>query len=197
MIYHFNSEHWVSTPIDRVFQFFANPENLPRITPPAQEAKVEELHLTPPPRHPLGARISGIAGIGSEMLLTFRASRMLPGRVRWRARIVDFEWNRYFIDTQVKGPMEFWTHRHGFETSKRDGVEGTLIRDEIEYGPRFGPLGILGDAFFIRHGLRSTFEYRKQAVERLLPPPEKNELPPQIADKLRKVGEQLKRLSAK
>lgn len=195
MIYHFNSEHWIPASIDRVFEFFAKPENLPRITPPAQGARLEEVHLISPPRRPLGLRSTGIAGIGSEMLLSFRASSFLPGRVRWRARIVDFEWNRYFIDTQVKGPMEFWTHRHGFASSDRDGAEGTLIHDEIEYGPGYGPLGILGDALFIRHSLRNTFEYRKKAVEQLLPGVDKNALPPQLADKLRKVGEQLKRLS--
>lgn len=195
MVYHFHSEHWVPASLDRVFQFFANPENLPRITPPAQKARLEEASLISPPRHPLGLRIAGLAGIGSEMLLSFRASRILPGRVKWRARIVDFEWDRYFIDTQLKGPMEFWTHLHGFERSERDGVEGTLVRDDIEYGPGFGLLGGLADAVAIRHSLRATFEYRKQAVEKLLPPVKKNDLPPQIADKLKKVGEQLKRLA--
>ncbi|HYG98601.1 MAG TPA: SRPBCC family protein [Terriglobales bacterium] len=197
MLYHFHSEHWIAVPLNRVFEFFANPENLPRISPPKQDARIEELRLVSPPRHPLGLRATGFAGIGSEMVMSFRASRLLPRRIRWRARIVDFEWDRYFIDAQVKGPMEFWTHRHGFERSERDGTEGTLIRDDIEYGPGFGMLGGVADALVIRHSLRNMFDYRREAVERLLPPARKTDLPPQIADRLQKVGEQLKRLSTK
>jgi ligand-binding SRPBCC domain-containing protein len=191
MIHQFQSEYWLPASLDRVFQFFANPENLPGIMPAAQDARIDESHLAPPPRHPLGARIKGVAGIGSEITLSFRVSRILPRRTRWRTRIVDFEWNRYFIETQVSGPVEFWTHRHSFETSVRDDVEGTLIRDDIEYSPRFS---VAGEALFIRRNLGSSFEYRNRAVEKLLPPLRKTDLPPRVADQLRKIGEQLRRL---
>lgn len=191
MIYQFQFEHWVPASVDRVFQFFANPENLPGIMPAAQDARIEKSHLVAPPRHPLGLRVKGMAGIGSEFTLSFRVNRLVPRRTQWRARIVDFEWNRYFMETQVSGPMEFWTHRYGFEPSERNGAEGTLIRDEIEYSPKFG---MSGEALFIRRNLGSTFEYRKQAVEKLLPPVRKTDLPPGIAAQLRKIGEQLRRL---
>jgi ligand-binding SRPBCC domain-containing protein len=192
MMYQFQSEQWVPASVDRVFQFFANPENLPGITPAAQDLRIEESHLVAPPRHPLGARVKGIAGIGSEITSSFRVGRVMPRRTRWLTRIVDFEWNRYFLETQVSGPMEFWTHRHGFQTSERDGVDGTLIRDEIEYD--FRGLGMVGEAAFIHRNLARTFEYRKQAVEKALPPERKSDLPPGIANQLRKVGEQLRRL---
>ncbi len=192
-MYQFQSEQWVPASIDRVFQFFANPENLPGIAPAVQDVRIEQSHLVAPPRHPLGARVKGVAGIGSEIALSFRVGRVVRRRTQWRTRIVDFEWNRYFLETQVRGPMEFWTHRHGFAASERDGVDGTLIRDEIEYG--FGGFGVTGEAAFIHRNLGRTFEYRKQAVEKLLPPERKSDLPPGIANQLRKVGEQLRRLA--
>ncbi len=192
MIYQFQSEQWVPASIDRVFQFFANPENLPKIAPSEQDVKIEELHLVPPPRHPLRARVTGVAGIGSEFTLSFRVGARR--RTRWHTRIVDFEWNRYFIDTEISGPMEFWTHLHTFEASERDGREGTLVRDEIEYGPRYGVFGMVGEASFVRRNLPSTFEYRKEAVEKLLPPILKTDLPPSIAAQLQKLGEQMRRL---
>ena len=197
MIYQFQSEHWVPASVERVFQFFANPENLPRIAPPAQEIRIEGLQLVTPPRHPLGARISGMAGIGSEITLSIRAGGLMPRRIRWRTRIIDFAWNRSFIETQAEGPMEFWTHRHSFQASERDDVEGTLIRDEIEYDPGFGLFGTPGGSLFSRKGLSRSFEYRKQALEKLLPPVRKTDLPPRIAAQLRKVGEQLRRLSSR
>jgi ligand-binding SRPBCC domain-containing protein len=195
MMYKFQSEHWVPASVERVFQFFANPRNLPSITPPAEGLRIEELHLVAPPRHPLGARIHGVAGIGSEIALSFCVRGVASRRVRWQARIVDFEWNRYFIETQVEGPMKFWTHRHSFKTIERDRVEGTLIQDDIEYGPRFGLFGMRGDASLIRRSLGSRFEYRRQAIEKLLPPLRQSDLPLRVADQLRKVGEQLRRLS--
>jgi ligand-binding SRPBCC domain-containing protein len=187
MLYHFTSEHWVSSPVEHVFHFFADPDNLPRIMPPAQETRLEKVTRVPPPRHPSGLPVESIAGMGSEMVLTFRAVP-LRRRVSWRARIIEFEWNRHFRDFQVEGPMKFWTHRHEFETAQRDGHNGTLIRDRVEYDPGCGLLGVFGDAFVIRHALRTTFNYRKQVVERLL-------VPPQVSEQLKKVGEQLRRLS--
>jgi len=38
-------EVWVPFPLERVFRFFANPENLPRIMPPASGTRIEALRL--------------------------------------------------------------------------------------------------------------------------------------------------------
>lgn len=194
MIYQFQSEHWVPASVDRVFQFFANPENLPLITPPAQDLRIEASYLVAPPPHPLRARINGIAGVRSDVVVSFRTGRLTRHRTRWHTRVVDFEWNRYFLETLISGPMEFWTHRHGFEPSERDDIDGTIIRDDIEYEPKSGMLGMVSEAAFIRRNLPATFEFRKQALEKLLPPVRKTDLPPNIAAQLRKLGDQLRRL---
>lgn len=189
MLYHFQSRRWVPFPVDRVFHFFADPENLPLIMPPSQQARLERIELVPPPPHPGGNPIEALAGAGSDMLVSFRALPWHPARIMWRARIVSFEWNSMFRDVQVEGPMKSWTHTHHFLTSHRNGQDGTLIVDLVEYDPGFGLFGAIADAFCIRHALRSTFNYRSQATERLL-------LPPDVSHQLRKVGDQLRRLSS-
>jgi ligand-binding SRPBCC domain-containing protein len=188
MTYHFQSRHWVPFPVGRTFHFFADPENLPRIMPPVQQARLERLELVPPPPHPGGQRIEALAGAGSEMLVSFRAVPWHSARVLWHARIVSFEWNSMFRDVQVEGPMKSWTHTHHFLPARREDTDGTLIVDLVEYDPGFGPLAAFTDAFFVRHALRTTFNYRNRATERLL-------LPPQISQNLRKVGDQLRRLT--
>ena len=42
-------EQWVQVPIERVFLFFANPGNLPRIMPPQTATELVELKLVAPP----------------------------------------------------------------------------------------------------------------------------------------------------
>ncbi len=188
MLYHFQSKHWIPYPTDRVFHFFADPENLPRIMPRGQQARVEQLQLTPPRAHSGGQPVEGLAGTGTEILLSFHAVPWHPARILWRARIVGFEWNSMFRDVQVEGPLKSWIHTHHFLPSHRDGTDGTLIVDLVEYDPGFGLLGAFADAFLLRHALRSTFNYRNKATERLL-------LPLPVTDRLRKVGDQLRRLT--
>ncbi len=188
MIYHFQSKHWIPYATDRVFHFFADPENLPRIMPPVQQARLEQLELTPPAPHPGGMPIEALAGAGTRILLSFRLVPWHTARMLWLARIVAFEWNSMFRDIQIEGPMKSWTHTHHFLPSHREGMDGTLIVDLVEYDPGFGLLGAFADAFFVRHALRSMFNYRNKATERLL-------LPPQVSDQLRKVGDQLRRLA--
>ena len=49
MASHLEFEQWVPFPIEHVFAFFSNPENLPRVMPPASATKVIAIHRAPPP----------------------------------------------------------------------------------------------------------------------------------------------------
>lgn len=44
----FEAEQWIAAPLPRVFAFFADPHNLPRIMPPRQGATLVTLKLLPP-----------------------------------------------------------------------------------------------------------------------------------------------------
>ncbi|MGA3350211.1 MAG: SRPBCC family protein [Candidatus Sulfotelmatobacter sp.] len=161
---------WVSFPVPQVFAFFANPENLPRLMPPAAETKIEGYQLVPPPPIPdLNAiALHHLAGVGSVIDTTFRPIRFLKWRRKWTAAITEFEWNHHFADVQQKGPFKRWHHRHEFMPNARNGFNGTLVRDVIEYEVGFGRLGELANSLFIERQMRQTFTARQKILPKLL-----------------------------
>jgi ligand-binding SRPBCC domain-containing protein len=172
MVRTFQNSEWVPFPVEMVFAFFANPTNLPHLMLPEAQARVEDVRLQPPPPRPAVAdpsrRFKSVAaGTGSEILISFYPIKLLPQRVSWTARIVEFAWNSHFIDEQVRGPFAKFRHRHGIVAETRDGVEGTNVTDSIEYAL---PGGIFGD-FAARAVLKQfakSFEYRRKRLPEIL-----------------------------
>ena len=169
MAEHFETRQWVPFSVEAVFAFFAVPRNLPRLMPAELQTRIEGLTLVPPPSDPpQGRRTDFIAaGVGSEIVLSFQPIPWLRHRSSWTARIVKFEWNRYFCDAQVQGPFAAFVQRHGTQPETRDGVEGTLVSDDIEYTLPFGPLGRLGRSF-VRKQLEASFAHRQQRLLQIL-----------------------------
>jgi ligand-binding SRPBCC domain-containing protein len=165
-------EQWVPVPLERVFLFFANPGNLPRIMPPQTGTELVRLKLVPPPGIPPESAIindgSPLAGAGSEIVTSFRVVPLLPFRTIWTALITEFEWNHHFADIQKKGPFKSFHHRHELTEETRDRLRGTMVRDVIEYDVGFGWLGEIAQRVFVNRQLRGTFEYRQRALEKLL-----------------------------
>src|SRR5579864_2311965 len=155
---HLEFEQWVPFPHDRVFAFFSNPENLPRIMPASSGTKLLALNRVPAPP---GSPSDKAAGVGSTIVTSFRVFPLLPIRAPWIARITEFEWNHYFADVQDKGPFKSWHHRHEFRAETRADVPGTLTRDVIEYEVGFGFLGAIINTLFVRHQMESTFAQRQ------------------------------------
>lgn len=172
MAYTAQFEQWVAAPLERVFLFFANPGNLPRIMPPATATEVVRVHLVPPPGAlPERATVTDrppLAGAGTELVTSFRILPFLPFRARWTALITQFEWNHHFADVQKQGPFKRFQHRHEFEAETRNGVEGTRVRDVLAYEIGFGILGALAQRFFVAGQIRKIFQYRQTALEGLL-----------------------------
>jgi ligand-binding SRPBCC domain-containing protein len=169
MGYHAVFEDWVPFPLERVFLFFANPENLPRLMPPSTATRVDRVRLVAPPPAPdsVCTNTPTLAGIGSEIDTSFRVVPYLPVRARWIARITEFEWNHHFADIQVKGPFRNWYHRHEMSAETRDGVEGTVVRDCIECELGFGSLGELV-LRVLSTQIAGTFQHRQRVLSQLL-----------------------------
>lgn len=165
MAYRAQFEQWLPLPLEQVFEFFGNPDNLPAIMPGWMQVRLEQRSLVTPPDLPPD---KNFAGVGSTLLASFRAVPFLPFRIRSEARIVGFAMHAFFEDVQGEGPFTSWRHRHEFASEVRDEVAGTRVRDQIEYEVGFEPLGWLINALFIAPQMRRTFAYRQQAVERLL-----------------------------
>jgi ligand-binding SRPBCC domain-containing protein len=166
-------EQWVPDSIEKVFLFFANPSNLPRIMPSETRTELVTLRLLPPPavpgEEPRIPNLESLAGVGSEIVTSFRPFPFLPCRARWTALITEFEWNHHFADIQKKkGPFKRFQHRHEFSAETREVARGTVVRDVIEYEAGFGMLGDLAQRLFIAPRLKQTFEYRQGMLEKLL-----------------------------
>lgn len=138
----------LALPRDRVFAFFADAENLERITP-------DELHFR---------------------ILTPLPLRMEPGKkIDYRLRLfgVPFRWQSEislwnppveFIDTQVKGPYAEWVHHHLFF---EEGPNRTRVVDRVRYRPPGGIFGRLALPL-VRRELQRIFSFREKRLRALL-----------------------------
>jgi ligand-binding SRPBCC domain-containing protein len=174
MRYHYDTEQWLPYPVEFVFAFFANPENLPRLMPRWQHARIEKTAYAPPPPTDPPAQRKGIsAGAGTRMSLTFKPFPYAPVRISWEAEITEFVRNDHFCDHQLRGPFAYWHHCHSVRPDTRPGqsgarTSGSLLRDEVDYEIPFGKLGNLAQHLFIARQLRSTFAFRHTRTLELL-----------------------------
>jgi ligand-binding SRPBCC domain-containing protein len=107
-----------------------------------------------------------VAAAGSEFVFSFRALPLI--RMKWHARIEEWVPGYYFRDTQVRGPMRRWSHRHDFQAARRNGLEGTLIRDRVDFEIGYGWAGELVERFFVLPSMQKSFAHRQAQVERAL-----------------------------
>jgi len=139
-------------PRERVFEFFATPENLPRITP-------QRLGLTLLTRGPF------VMAAGT--VLDYRIFWLgLP--LRWRSLIREYDPPYRFVDVQVIGPYARWEHRHIF--FEEEG--GTVMEDRVTYRLPLGPLGKLAHRICVRRQLEAIFAYRRSRLQALLSRPD-------------------------
>ncbi len=170
----FTAEQWLPYPVQTVFAFFANPDNLPRLMPAWQRARIDSAKFAPPPPHPPGSTPSrpGMisAGVGTTMTISFRPVPFSPIRVKWEAAITDFTWNNHFCDKQEDGPFAFWRHCHRVEAqvNAATGRDGTRLQDSVEYEMPLGPLGEVARELFVERQLKTTFAYRQKRTLELL-----------------------------
>lgn len=150
-MHHLEKEHLVAAPLEEVFRFFGQPENLARITPGWLGFRI----LTP---SPVPMRTGAI--IDYEVKLG-------PIPTRWRSVITTFEPPHRFVDEQLMGPYSFWHHTHEFE----EAPGGTLIRDKVLYLMPLGPLGRLARVLFVRRQLEGIFNHRRKVIEEVFPSP--------------------------
>ncbi len=138
----------VRAPLEQVFEFFSSARNLEYLTPPWLRFSV----TTPEP-------IEMRTGTLIEYRLRVRG---VP--LGWVSRIEDWQPGRVFVDRQVRGPYRLWHHTHEFAAAPG----GTEIRDSVLYEMPLGALGALAHAVLVRRDLGRVFDYRRDAVERLL-----------------------------
>jgi len=146
-LYTLDSIQFINKPIEDVFEFFSNPDNLSVITPPKLGFKI----LTPTP-----------IKMSVGRLIDYKIYLMgIP--IHWRTLITEFDPPHTFIDQQIKGPYNIWHHTHTFQ--KVDG--GVEIKDRVVYSIPFSILGRILNFLWIRKDLENIFNYRKKVIDEL------------------------------
>lgn len=142
-------ETFVPAPRAEVFSFFADPNNLARITPRSLGFEIVD-----GPRRPLrrGDRIR------------YRI-RLLGIPIPWVSRITEWEEGIRFVDEQERGPYRRWRHEH----TLRDVKGGVMMLDRVEYELPLGALGRLFGGWWVRRNLNHIFEYRTRAIREFFP----------------------------
>ena len=170
MPFRFLAEQWLPFPLELVFSFFANPENLPRLMPSWQRVRIEEAVFAPPPPRPAGTPVFPgiIAGSGTRLTLSARPLPFSPLRAPWEALIQDFRWNEGFCDVQLRGPFRSWRHCHSVRPHEENARAGTLIHDDVTYELPLGRLNPLADKLAAKNALACLFRYRQQRTLELL-----------------------------
>ncbi len=138
----------VAKPREEVFAFFSDASNLEALTPPFLRFRI----LTPLP-------IAMRAGTQIDYALS-----LFGAPVRWRTRIKEWQPGSRFVDEQESGPYALWVHTHEFESRGTS----TLVRDVVHYAEPLGPLGAIAHVLFVRRTLDRIFDFRRDAIRRLL-----------------------------
>lgn len=145
--HHLKSELWLPQRREQVFEFFANPKNLERITPPWLRFEI----LT-----------SFETKMSRGTVLDYRLRlRGIP--LRWQSEIAAWEPPLRFVDRQIKGPYSLWVHEHTFV----NGDGGTIVRDDVEYAV---PGGSLIHNLLVAPDLAKIFAHRRAALQKLFTP---------------------------
>lgn len=137
-------EIWLPQPREIVFEFFADPRNLEKLTPAWLRFQV----LDPD-------AVNMAAGASIDYRLRLRG---IP--LRWRSQIALWDPPRRFIDVQVRGPYREWAHEHRFESQSG----GTLVADRVDYAVAGGRLI---NRLLVRRDLERIFDYRTAALGRV------------------------------
>jgi ligand-binding SRPBCC domain-containing protein len=173
MRHHYIALQWVPYPVDVVFAFFANPQNLAPLMPAWQKVQMEGLLVVDPPSRPPAlpgpAPKTVVAGAGTRMTIRFRPVPLIPVKLAWDAKITEFAWNDHFCDEQEhRGPFAYWKHCHHVKEETHEGQTGTLITDQLTYELPLGPLGELAHLLGAAAQIRSLFRYRQKRLLTLL-----------------------------
>ena len=161
-------EHWVDAPLERVCAFFSDPQNLLMITPAALAPRIVGLKLVAPAGVPAGFDASRFAGAGSEVVISARLLPYLPLRSTVTARIVEYVWGAYFRDVNDSSRLIRHDHRHEFEAARRNGRDGTVVRDTFLYEVGGIPTPHLLHGLVAHPQVRAMFAYRQRRAEALL-----------------------------
>jgi ligand-binding SRPBCC domain-containing protein len=141
----FIKETIINATPEKVFEFHLQPDAFERLSPPWETVKV--------------IQTADITKVGSQAIIETKLFGIIPAR--WVAEHTKYEYPRMFEDIQLSGPFRSWRHTHIVLPHEN----GAVLRDEIEYEPPFGFLGVPFAPFLVTPKLEKMFEYRHKVTK--------------------------------
>ena len=138
--------------LQQCWDFFSNPANLEKITPPKLRFEVKSK---------LPAKVY------PGLMIAYKVSPLFGIKLSWLTEIVHVNEPDHFVDEQRVGPYRLWHHEHFFRQISSHEVE---VRDLIHYVPPLGPLGRIINVLAIRPQLERIFDFRTEALQRVAGP---------------------------
>ncbi len=136
----------------KTFNFFQDPRNLDKITPPF-------LYFRPREK-----RAAGCLAMREGLEINYKM-RLHFFPVSWASRISVWQPPYRFVDEQIRGPFAFWRHTHNFTPVGRGS---TLVEDRVDYEIPFGLIGKLANFLFVKRYLERIFSYRNKRIHEIL-----------------------------
>lgn len=142
-------EQRLPIPLDQAWDFFSDPRNLSRITPPEmgfelQSALPERMH--------------------AGMLVIYRIRPLMNVPITWVTEITHVEEPHRFVDEQRFGPYRFWHHQHTF----REIPDGVEVHDLVHYALRPGAGAVR--PLLVAPRLEAIFDFRRNTLEEMFGP---------------------------
>ncbi len=143
--YELRCSQFLPITIDQAWDFFSDPRNLSKITPPKLGFKV----------------VSQLPDkVYNGLHIEYRVSPMLGIPMKWVSLIKNVKEPLQFADEQLKGPYAYWDHLHTFKA-----VEGgVMMEDYIQYRLPFQNVFPWIKDLIVAKQLNEIFEYRKQVM---------------------------------
>jgi ligand-binding SRPBCC domain-containing protein len=134
--------------LDESWDFFSDPRNLPKITPPWLNLKITS---------DLPAKMY------EGMIITYKVYPFLGIPSNWVTEITQLREKEFFIDDQRFGPYKFWHHQHHF----KEIDEGIEMTDIVNYALPFDLLSRPLNELLIRKKVKEIFKFREKVLVNL------------------------------
>ncbi|GEM53910.1 cell division inhibitor [Flavobacterium branchiophilum] len=144
-IYRLETKQKLPISLDQAWEFFSNPANLKKITPPYMGFKTLS-----------GDDKPMFAGQIIQYIVTPIAG--IP--TKWVTEITQVDDKHYFVDEQRFGPYSLWHHKHFFKAIP-GGIE---MEDIVDYKLPLGIVGQMIHPILVAPKLKEIFEFRKTTL---------------------------------
>lgn len=146
-IYQYKTQQKLNISKNNAWNFFSNPANLSKITPPWLNFRVTS--ALPEKMY-------------AGLIITYSVKPLLNISQTWVTEITHVDDLNYFVDEQRFGPYKMWHHEHKF-TESLDG--GILMEDIVTYAVPFGFIGRIANSVIISKKINEIFSFRRKILD--------------------------------